>query len=59
MTTRRLLVLGSAFLFVSSLTVFTTSCRGKKAVSNAKGPKIKSGSGMGNQSQKNKHVWGK
>jgi|GEM_PF-3347530 hypothetical protein len=60
MKIRKLLVLGSTLLFVSSLMVFTTSCGGsKEATTAAKGPKIKSGSGMGNQKQKNKHVWGK
>ena len=59
MTIRRLLVLGPTFLFVTSLMVFTSSCGGSKKASKPKGPKVKSGSGMGNQKQKNKHVWGK
>ncbi len=59
MKIRRLLVIGSTFLFMSSLMVSTTSCGGSKKVTKAKGPKIKSGSGMGNTKHKNKHVWGK
>jgi hypothetical protein len=59
MKIRRLLVLGSAMMFVLSLMLFSSSCRGGKSSTSAKGPKVKSGSGMGNQGHKNKHVWGK
>lgn len=40
-------------LFMGSLTLFT-SCGGSKS-----GSRVHSGSGMGNKSHKNKHVWGK
>lgn len=58
MKIRRLLVLGSTLLFMSSLIVSVTSCGGSKIVSQSKS-KVKSGSGMGNTKHKNKHVWGK
>ena len=44
-------------IFLVSLCAVTTACGGKKK--SAVGPKVKSGSGMGNQKHKNKHVWGK
>ncbi|MFT6166859.1 MAG: hypothetical protein ACJASF_001552 [Vicingaceae bacterium] len=56
MKIRRLLVIWSALLFMSSLMVSVTSCGGSKSASKSK---VKSGSGMGNQNHKNKHVWGK
>ena len=55
MKIRQLLVFGSILLFTSSL----VACGGSKKASTAKGLKVKSGSGMGNQKHKNKHVWGK
>lgn len=59
MKIRKLLVIGSTVLFLSSLVTTTASCGGSKKTSSAKGPKVKSGSGMGNTKHKNKHVWGK
>lgn len=42
-----------AITFIFAISSFT-SCGNKK-----KGYKVKSGSGMGNKKDKNKHVWGK
>jgi len=55
MTIRRLASFATTLLFIFSL---ATSCRGSKGAAR-KGPKVKSGSGMGNTKHKNKHVWGK
>jgi hypothetical protein len=58
MTIRRLASFATTLLFIFSLAIFSSSCRGSKRAAK-KGTKVKSGSGMGNSKQKNKHVWGK
>ena len=57
MIQRKIFTIGLISLFLLSLTVFT-SCGGSKNGYQSKS-KVNSGSGMGNQRHKNKHVWGK
>lgn len=54
MRTKSVISIFTAIIFAFSLTVFTSCSSGKKGHSS-----VKSGSGMGNKSHKNKHVWGK
>lgn len=52
-TPKSIIAILSMLAFMVSISTFTACGNSKK------GQKVKSGSGMGNKKDKNKHVWGK
>ncbi len=55
-TIKSTLSIFTIFIFLCSLPFFTSCGGGKSGMSKSK---VNSGTGMGHQKHKNKHVWGK